>query len=49
MSVNTGDPIKMEKPNGYPRWRLFWTVLNEGVIVANERLQILFANTRFLK
>jgi len=49
MSVTTGDSIKMEKPEWLSQMEAVLEVLNEGVIVANERLQILFANTRFLE
>jgi PAS domain S-box-containing protein len=49
MSVITGDSIEMEKPEWLSQMETVLEVLNEGVIVANERLQILFANTRFLE
>jgi len=49
MSVTTGDSIKMEKPEWLSQMEAVLEVLNEGVIAANERLQILFANTRFLE
>jgi sigma-B regulation protein RsbU (phosphoserine phosphatase) len=49
MPVTTGDSIKMEKPEWLSQMEAVLEVLNEGVIVANERLQILFANTRFLE
>ena len=39
----------MEKPEWLSQMEAVLEVLNEGVIVANERLQILFANTRFLE
>jgi PAS domain S-box-containing protein len=49
MSVTTGDSIKIEKPEWLAQMEAVLEVLNEGVIVANERQQILFANTRFLE
>jgi PAS domain S-box-containing protein len=49
MPVTAGDSIKMEKPEWLSQMEAVLEVLNEGVIVANERLQILFANTRFLE
>jgi PAS domain S-box-containing protein len=49
MSVTTGDSIKIEKPEWLAQMEAVLEVLNEGVIVANERQHILFANTRFLE
>lgn len=49
MSVTAGDSIKTEKPEWLSQMDAVLEALNEGVIVANERLQILFANTRFLE
>ncbi len=49
MSVITGDSLEMEKPEWLTQMEAVLEVLNEGVIVANERQQILFANTRFLE
>jgi PAS domain S-box-containing protein len=49
MSVTTRDSIKMEKPEWLTQMETVLEVLNEGVIVLNERQQILFANTRFLE
>jgi PAS domain S-box-containing protein len=49
MSVITGDSIEMEKPDWLTQMETVLEVLNEGVIVVNERQQILFANTRFLE
>jgi PAS domain S-box-containing protein len=49
MSVTTGDSIEMEKPEWLSQMETVLEVLNEGVIITNERLQILFANTRFLE
>ncbi|HUE56917.1 MAG TPA: SpoIIE family protein phosphatase [Candidatus Udaeobacter sp.] len=49
MPVTTRDSIEMEKPEWLSQMEAVLEVLNEGVIVANERLQILFANTRFLE
>jgi len=39
----------MEKPEWLTQMEAVLEVLNEGVIVINERQQILFANTRFLE
>jgi len=47
--VITGDSIEMEKPEWLSQMGAVLEVLNEGVIVANERLQILFANARFIE
>jgi PAS domain S-box-containing protein len=49
MSLTTGDSIQMEKPEWLTQMETVLEVLNEGVIVINERQQILFANTRFLE
>jgi PAS domain S-box-containing protein len=49
MSVTTGDSLEMEKPEWLSQMETVLEVLNEGVIITNERLQILFANTRFLE
>jgi phosphoserine phosphatase RsbU/P len=49
MPVTTGDSIEMEKPEWLSQMEAVLEVLNEGVIVINERQQILFANTRFLE
>src|SRR5690348_224346 len=49
MPVTTGDSIKMEKPEWLSQMETVLEVLNEGVIVINDRQQILFANTRFLE
>jgi PAS domain S-box-containing protein len=49
MPVITGDSIEMEKPEWLSQMGAVLEVLNEGVIVANERLNILFANTRFME
>jgi PAS domain S-box-containing protein len=49
MSVTTGDSIKAEKPDWLAQMETVLEVLNEGVIVVNERQRILFANTRFLE
>jgi PAS domain S-box-containing protein len=48
MSV-TGDSIQMEKPEWLTQMETVLEVLNEGVIVVDERQRILFANTRFLE
>jgi PAS domain S-box-containing protein len=49
MSVTTGDSIKIEKPEWLTQMETVLEVLNEGIIVVNERQHILFANTRFLE
>jgi PAS domain S-box-containing protein len=49
MSVTTGDSIEMQKPEWLSQMETVLEVLNEGVIITDERLQILFANTRFLE
>ena len=49
MPVTAGDSIKMEKPEWLSQMEAVLEVLNEGVIVANERLQILFATRVFWK
>jgi len=49
MSVTSGDSNKIEKPEWLAQMEAVLEVLNEGVIVVNERQHILFANTRFLE
>ena len=49
MSVTTGDSIEMGKPEWLTQMETVLEVLNEGVIVVNERQHILFANKRFLE
>jgi sigma-B regulation protein RsbU (phosphoserine phosphatase) len=47
--MTTGDSIEMEKPAWLAQMETVLEVLNEGVMITNERRQILFANTRFLE
>src|SRR5580704_562790 len=49
MSVTSGDSNKIEKPEWLAQMEAVLEVLNEGVIVIDERQRILFANTRFLE
>jgi PAS domain S-box-containing protein len=49
MSLIAGDSLEMEKPEWLAQMEAVLEVLNEGVIVINERQHILFANTRFLE
>jgi sigma-B regulation protein RsbU (phosphoserine phosphatase) len=49
MSMTTGDPIKMEKPEWLAEMEAVLEVLNEGVIIADDRHRILFANSRFVE
>lgn len=49
MSMTTGDPIKMEKPEWLTHLATALEVLNEGVIVADDRHRILFANSQFVE
>ena len=49
MSVTSGDSNTIEKPEWLSQMETVLEVLNEGVIVIDERQRILFANTRFLE
>src|SRR5580704_4478800 len=49
MSVTSGDSNKIEKPEWLAQMEAVLEVLNEGVIVIDERQRVLFANTRFLE
>jgi phosphoserine phosphatase RsbU/P len=49
MSVITGDSIEMEKPEWLTQMEAVLEVLNEGVIIADNRERILFVNSRFLE
>ena len=49
MSVTSGDSDKIEKPEWLAQMEAVLEVLNEGVIVIDERQHILFANTGFLE
>jgi PAS domain S-box-containing protein len=49
VSVTTRNPIEMDKPEWLTQMETVLEVLNEGVMITNQRRQILFANTRFLE
>jgi phosphoserine phosphatase RsbU/P len=49
MSVTTGYSIDMEKPEWLTNMETVLEVLNEGVIIADDRERILFANSRFVE
>ena len=49
MSVTKKDSIEMEKPDWLTQMESVLEVLNEGVIVATDQNQILFANSRLLE
>src|SRR5271168_4739730 len=49
MPVTSGDSNTIEKPEWLSQMESVLEVLNEGVIVIDERQHILFANTRFLE
>jgi len=49
MSVINGDSIKMEKPEWLTQMETVLEVLNEGVVITDDRDQILFANSRFVE
>ena len=49
MSLTTGDWIEMEKPEWLTQMETVLEVLNEGVVIADDRGRILFANSRFLE
>ena len=49
MSVTSGDSNTVVKPEWLSQMETVLEVLNEGVIVIDERQRILFANTRFLE
>src|SRR5258705_10455602 len=49
MSLTTGDSIEMEKPEWLTQMETVLEVLNEGVVMADDRGRILFANSRFLE
>jgi len=49
MSVTTGDSIQMEKPEWLTQMETVLEVLNEGVIIADDRQRILFANSQFVE
>ena len=49
MSLTTGDSIEMEKPEWLTQMETVLEVLNEGVIIADDRHRILFANSRLME
>jgi PAS domain S-box-containing protein len=49
MSMTRRDSIEMEKPEWLAQMETVLEVLNEGVIISNDRRQILFANSRFVE
>src|SRR5258708_12193785 len=49
MSVIKRDSIEMEKPEWLTQMETVLEVLNEGVIISDDRRQILFANSRFVE
>jgi PAS domain S-box-containing protein len=49
MPVTERDSIDMEKPEWLTQMEAVLEVLNEGVIISNDRRQILFANSRFVE
>lgn len=49
MPITNSDSLDVEKPEWLGQMEAVLEVLNEGVIVANDRHQILFANSRFVE
>src|SRR6267143_5800902 len=49
MPVSRRDSIEMEKPDWLTQIEAVLEVLNEGVVIADDRNRILFANSRFLE
>ncbi len=49
MSVTGGDSIGSQKPEWLAQMETVLEVLNEGVMIADDRHRILFANSRFLE
>src|SRR5258708_4625029 len=49
MSLTTGDSIEMKKPEWLTHMESVLEVLNEGVIISDDRRRILFANSRFVE
>jgi len=49
MSVTRRDSIEMEKPEWLTQMETVLEVLNEGVVIVNDRDRILFANSRFVE
>ena len=49
MPVITGDSIDMERPEWLIHMETVLEVLNEGVVIADDRHRILFANSRFVE
>jgi PAS domain S-box-containing protein len=49
MSVTTGDSIKIAKPDWLTQMESVLEVLNEGVVITDDRNRVLFANSRFVE
>jgi PAS domain S-box-containing protein len=49
MSVTPSDSMEMEKPEWLTHMETVLEVLNEGVIIADDRHRILFANSQFVE
>jgi sigma-B regulation protein RsbU (phosphoserine phosphatase) len=49
MTGSPPQPLKMDKPDWLNQMEAVLEVLNEGVVVTNDRHQVLFANARFLE
>jgi PAS domain S-box-containing protein len=49
MPAPKGDSVHMEKPEWLGRMETVLEVLNEGVVIADDRHRILFANSRFVE
>src|SRR5258708_12214843 len=49
MSMTMKDSIEMEQPEWLTKIETVLEVLNEGVLIADDRHRILFANSRFLE
>jgi PAS domain S-box-containing protein len=49
MPLITGDSIEMKKPEWLTQMETVLEVLNEGVIIADDRQRILFANSQFVE
>lgn len=49
MATTYLEPFQPQKPDRPAQMELVLEILNEGVVIANRRHQILFANSRFLE
>ena len=49
MPMTSNDSLDTERPEWLAQMETVLEVLNEGVIVANDRHRILFANSRFVE